>query len=641
MADTFQPILSEPSGGGASQVETPGPGKGVASTAIDFLSGLVDERARRPLKEREDVNKAANLANLEQELQGELSLLTGLDVGGTVRDAADEMDTVRLSYAQGKMSRTMLNARMASIVQRYVSTDPRNSSSYRDLAKNVLGVVPTEQLYAEQRESLEEQTKREREVSAKLENFAIDEGVVVYNADGSLNREATAEAGRQLAAEQAEFNQINQKLDLQKKRMEIDAGRKLTEAEIKRTEEQTLFKGLNPIFNQKINGALNDIHAQAVIARKTGNTDLLKNLETRFAKLTSDWQATYSQAVINAAVSPSTAQSVAQQYQNRLDSVGNLFNGDFSLLESQKRIVGALENDATIETFEKFPLVAQLKDTLGAQAFAYIGQQTLANNPDVVANISKEMQAGLKTLTAENPTQRRDMMADMSAEDRNAAAKLNLKIIDGAVRDSRPMDMQTSSDFSRAMDVEAAAIEFSRNPESQRKGVDRITKPGVLNRLDEARNQGNAEAEFAGINIRDASIAAFYNGTRKNSAPSGATVVESSPFLTFGAAGPTSQTQVSNAAFQAVYNPEVGRVSLVKLSGAANAQPSPEATKQIEMLNQNLEAIVRLRDYGDNPLKDLNDKQIKQLFVDSAGTIGMINEESAAEYPASILEYLR
>lgn len=640
---TFQPVLSDAGGVRPGGRTVPGSGAIAASGVIQGAASIFDTLASRPLPPDQDSEDlVANKADLEAELVGELSLIADAPIpGGVFRQAKDDVDRAASAFRQGRMGSNEINVRLASIVQRYIATDPRNAEKYRDLARNALGLVPSEQILANRLEDIEFQRDQQRQISRDEADFAISKGSVVSDGRGGIDVEATALRGRELRGQEAELDNIKKKLELQKLQLELRKGAKPTQTEIDDAEFRTAVSALSPV----IDGRMQDIY-QSMKLLSEGPAGSQMSQEEQIAAVGENinaWRAEITAVVNRAALdnglTPRTRQDLLTAYLEPVEAAATMINGDLSHFQNTKRLLETMDATTGVGIRESAPTINRLRLMLGEQTTGSIVGSSILSDPELSSTVTQEAHKfALDQLTPYSQMASGERTVDdMSGKERRGAVRLGVKTIDEMSRRPQQLDGNQRLAYKNTYAQVIQTATTTDNVKDRAQGVSKLSQPSKLAALDTLRANDN-DFEQVGLALRDANALAFTETARRLQPDT--TIQQLGTGLiadkVFGVKGAGKQ-------FVPLYNPETGRIEIfsgssLKALGPAEERVTPSLRRDVELANENLEAIVHLKDYGGGQLSNFTESQIKQAIAVGTG-IGVTDEEALEEIPGGLANF--
>ena len=626
---TFQPVLSDPTGVGPGGRTIPGPALGAAAGGIKGAASVFDVLASRPLppnQESEDL--IANKADLEAELIGEVSLIADAPIpSGIFRQAKDDIDRAASAYRQGRMSQTEVNVRLASIVQRYVSTDPRNSKKYRDLARDVLGILPTEELLSERIADIEFSRDQQREITRDEADFAVSKGVIVADANGGIDVESTALKGRRLRQLEAEQDALKDKLALQKQLLELENGRKPTQREIDDSEYRTFTATLNPLLDERIAGLYQSIlafkrgPASSGMSREEQITQLSNNVNTLRAEVS----AIVGQAALSSGISPTTRQNALNAYMSDFDAVEALFIGDLSEFANTERLLSAMGDKEGLHIAKTAPLLTTYKALAGEEYVTDVVRETVQSSPELRSTVTEEafrlssalLQPGADIMSGQRG------ITDMSQTEKVSAAKTSMRLINQMGRTPQSLNDNQKLAYKNAnMEMIIAATETD-NVRDRARGIEQLSSARNINAIKTLAANDPEVAEI-GAGLRTANAQVFAETARRLQPDTTANQ------LIRGFANPLLGADTRAKQFVPVYNPETRMIEIQSGRDGNFSTPEerlpPFLVRSVEQANKNLNAIIDLRQVGDDEFQGTDD-EVRLAIVQSTGTIRVIGEE--------------
>ena len=635
----FQPVLSEPAGGGPGGRTIPGPGLAAATTGLQGAGSLLNFFGSQPLPpDAASEELVANKADLEAELIGELSLIADAPIpGGVFRQAKDDIDRVASGYRQGRVSQQELNVRLASIVQRYVATDPRNSEKYRDLARSVLGITPSEQILADRVEDFEFEQTQQRQVQQNEANFAISRGAVVSDGNGGIDIAATALRGRELAQQQAAQDALRERLELQRLQLENARGRQLTQTERDNAEYQTALTNLAPLLDSRMGDLYESlrIFKQGTEGAQMSREEQLTQIANSLNVLRAEVNTVIGEVALQNALTPSTRQNLLNAYNSQIDAVTEMFTGDLSEFTNTERMLDAMDARTGRQVREAAPAINALRLAVGDEFASNIMTAAIRSNPELNTNLAEEASRATVQLLSPgvgvlNGT--RDI-SDMSQTERASAVKLGMDTIDRLNRRPQALNEQQRTTLKNAYGNMLTAALNTSNIKDRARGVEQLSNARNLATLNILR-ANDTEYEQVGEQLRNANAQVFAETARRVQPD---TTINQ---LVRGFANPLLGADTRARTFIPVYDARSGRIEIHSgrdnnFSRATERVP-PGLARDVERLNENLDAIVQLRNFGDDALAAFTDRQLRQAFVMTTGVIGLTNEDSLEPLPDSL-----
>jgi hypothetical protein len=631
---TFQPVLSEPGGRGVGGPTVPGSGVAVASTAIDGVSNILDILSSGARTEKPNEKLLANTSDLEAELVGELSLIADTPIpGGVVRQAGEDIDRLRQSFQQGRMSQTEMNTRLASITQRYISQDPVNAEAYRKLARNVLGVVPTQEILAAEQEQIQHELDQQREITQSFVDVSVDKyGIAIPDGRGGIDIEATAARGQELLQEEARINGLKQQIQMQKMLAEGDKARKLTEAEVKRIEFGNFQQAVTPLIDSVLEGQFNSIKLLRQGPTEGQSTEEFQRLlleDTRQRRLLVE--SIVNDAAIEAGVSNTTREDMIKQATGVFESTTNAIQGNFEDIEDSLR---AMEARGKSDIRRASPTIARLSDLGGRDAVNAV----VVTAKNASTEVSQQLDEDVVRLITSQMDRMNSIMdgtstsADLSSEERPAVARNGFAALEAMNRTPTAIQGQQKESFKNITSSLIQMTQDTPNPRDKATGVERLSTEFNLAALETLR-ANDKDVEVIGAALRDANADAFITNARRME-PNTPLMQQAKTILSLGRKKPEG--------FTAVYDAETGRIEIASIKAdrspiiVKDNIPSGIA-KDVRRLNGNLDTIIRLADYGGNKeLTKFTPNQIKQAFVLSTGSVDIVNQELMEEIPGGL-----
>lgn len=638
---TFQPILGETGAGGPGGNTVPGAALGAVSTGIAGAASIFDVLAGQPLPpDQASEELVANKADLESELVGEVSLIGEAGIpGGTFRQAKGDVDRVAASFRQGRMSQQETNIRLASVVQRYIAGDPRNAETYRDLARNVLGVVPTQEVVAQRRKDTATAAAQQEAIITDEANFAISKGVVVADGLGGINRKATALEGRSLRAMEARQEALKDTIEMQKLLAETDAARKLTQVERDNIEYQETLKETLPLIESRLGGVYEalKVYQQGPEGTQQSREEQIETISNTLAIQKSAALSAVNGMMLTAATSPTTRRNILDAFEAQWAPAEEMLTGDLSEFANTVRANQTIDANAGNAHRKIAPLLNTFRVIAGEEITQGYLQEAAQKSVAVNTALATEahdvaiaaLQPNLDIITGERGIQQ------MNPTEKGQAVKGTMKALDTMNRKPQSLtpNQKQAYKLGSAEMITAALDTDSVNDRAN--GTQRLSTNRNLIALDVLR-ANDPEFEEVGEALRDLNAQAFVESVRRT--PSDTTINQ-----LIQRVGTRGRSEIRQ--FSPVYNGATGVIEIHSVgrdgkSKLATERLPPGMADRVTKMNSNLNAITHLKDYGGSDLGQFSEKQIKQGFVlSTSGGITISNEDAFEPIPGGLLGF--
>lgn len=628
----FQPILSEPTVVAPRGRETPSGAPAAVAQGIAGLTTALNILASQPSKA--DKKLRQNIVDFEQQLGEEAQLIIDPTSGtvppsGVASEALEEIEQIGEGVRQGRIPQADAITRLGTLVQQRINADPQNAQFYRDAARRVLGFDPAAAFIADKIQDQEEEEERQQQIVNDLANVAIRLGLFERNETGGIDIDATALLGAKHLQEEAARKQTSANIELELKRLQLQKNRQLTKEEEQRIQFRVAQDALKP-FLVEISMRANN--AAQTLVNSPDNQNLSSAEQTRsisqeLAVIRADVIQTVNEFALEHNLEPEVKEAILNDALSQLAPVNELLTGDFSDFETTQRILNNLNATNAIDIFNSAPLIARFKAAGGDPAVtALLGQVAFDKN------IRSELTREVSDIVAEETTPLLDVWEgvnpnDLSRKEKANATKTGIRYLNQINKRPQAMDEQTRELFKV---TNGSLIEIALNaPVADRaRGVKRLSSESNIASILFFAPQ-DSEVRVIGAALRTLNAQVFAETAR-------ATEPETPPLQL--AKTVLARGKVSPTTFFPVYDAEKQEIVIKSSLKNKVVTSAPRTiTKQVELMNENLRNIVKLKQLGDDTkLNELNDAQIKQALVLATGSIDVINEDALEELPGGL-----
>jgi hypothetical protein len=523
-----------------------------------------------------------------------------------VRSALDKLERIRQAKNQAKspeqLERYYLQA--ADINKRILNDHPQYASVVLKASQAALGFDPLEKAVGLEQAQAVKQADFERAQGEAYVKKAVDAGVVDIGPDGTYDQESAKLKGQALAQQEYMLKQSKDRADA------LSAAR-VPESELKRQKFSSYMGSANAAF-------------QTDIATFGANfmqlNPQLKDDPQSAAKIQEAWGLKRSvflanqENYISQIDDPDVQNDVRAALQARLKPFDDVFTGTFSQVEVMSRQLDQLNKQADIDLATSAPMVARTNRLGNAVAEAVINK-AIQTDADLSRQFTDQTLAYFQTGQAQGPQQEMQTfldfaegtvpLASMSDGQAKSAIKLataGLNRLAETPNDISDTELNTYADMS----LQIAAVGVNKNlPANQvASAAKTVSAPGQLRLFERYASDPNANPEK--VQMLGEAISAL-NLKNINAQVQVLREMEIAEIR-----GPNEQVIRPAQKITPIYNAMTARFEV-------EGTITPQVQKQVDSINQSLQAIATVRDQVGGRQAELNEGQLKQYIVDTAG----------------------
>lgn len=543
-----------------------------------------------------------------------------------VKQALNKLERIRQAKAQAKspqqLERYYIQA--ANINKQFINDHPQYADVVIEASKKALGFDPLEKAIGLEQSQAIKQQDFELAQRKTLVDKAVSAGVVDVGPDGSFDEQDALLKGQALLQQEYTFNQLKQQADLQK-------ARQLPEAQIKRDMFTSAMQSVTPSFDTNIG--------------KWGANMLqlyptLENDPASQAKLAQAWSIKRqsflaAQEQFIAGIPDADVQnSVRSAVEARLKVYDNLYTGDFSQLKTKAAMLEQLKTDAKIDLVQGAPTLNRILALGGDQVASSVVSSILQTNSDLSAKLSTEIN---DVATGKQPaaTQEFTTFADFldgeipleSMTDKQARSTIRYSSAAINKLSERPNDVtdkELNAYSTMAIQLAAIGVNKDLNASDLSSAANTVSAPNKMRLFERYANDPNSDPEkvkglaegISRLNLKNINTQAGLIKEQVVGLSTGRITLDPSLI---------EEPLVTNA--RLVYNADFGQMEVVNGNGDLIVN-TKAMQKNMDTINNSMNAVAVASGYTDSPIKSLNEQQIRQYVADTAGieTIGLRTE---------------
>ncbi len=569
----------------------------------------------------------------------------------TVKDAKGKIDRLHQANQQGSLSSTEFYTRAAVIVQDSINKNPAFAAEMRQHAQAVLGVQPTQELLALQKQDDEQKRSDTNTVLMTNVQAADQAGIRFFNPDGSYNFDKMADAGSSLLFQQ-------KKLTDQIRAAQLEAASRTpapTHEQTVDAETGAVIKSVDPVFKQVAKGVLSGIPAMMQQAAAMKDPEKQAHILQQIGIAQAQMGAYLDNVILTNNISPDGADKLRKRYNGIFENYKVLAgSSDFSYVKTLGAQMQALDDEGQIDLAKTAPFLTRARQLAGPQGVAGILSVFMNSNTEFRETMDAEANAFVAHPTtvianhnnyvsgAKGP----DGKPIQLANDPNPETqKLNLKglvaTLNGYTQTPNTLGDAEQNGFGNAI-VQVATLGMkSSDPKVLSQASATMSSPATLQTFDAfAKNPKNANAVPGVAQAQIAlhtqavmrNVPVLMQGSTVNIVPNASQYDYS--FNGLDAEGTTFAAPLGlNVKTVPYFNPSNGRIgfNLVATDNKGAVVPLEPAdvssamqglqsyTKQVNDINQSLDAVTHLASYGVGREKDLKPLEIKQIITMGSG----------------------
>lgn len=603
----------------------------------DRIGGAVEDALNEQVKQFEGQPKLLGESSSEAD--------PSVAAGFTPQQSA-ELDKLRQASAQGRpnFSQAAFFSKTSAIVQDAIHNNPRYAEAIRKRAQEVLGLNPTASAVALQ---IEDQKSVE-----KLNQMAIQEdikagqerGILVTNNDGSIMIPESRIVVKKALEAEAVAKTHTLLLDDWIKQKTLQ-GTPPTLAE--KTHEGTrIFMegtaehgGSNAYFDSMVGAKFSNLPAYMATAQSMNDEKQIQHLQQGLSEARQTWNDWLSQQFRYGGIDPAEQEKIRSSYNAMFDVYDNAAGKGYDHVVANKRMLENLSTLAGLHAWQYAPQYMRDKAVLGDAVMAQLtagavaGDQGTKNRIMINGHLMTALNyvamttdvVGGKTTTQEikNPEVKVPVLEGVRTTI-DAVVK-----IPAATR--TPQDLKV---FGNAIVNEAGEGSRAATLSNVNGALARTASPVVIETVHQLAKQDPEKAQAAGSAMMATNSKAIIANARDiPSSAADANALNAVGYTGQGNIDPyTRKPTPVSINFGISYNPETGRAQvdttgLDDLSPTAPIPRIPDAiTMRVNNINRALEAQVALQRYGSDREKTLNDRELKQSYINISGlpiTAGM------------------
>lgn len=539
--------------------------------------------------------------------------------------------------AQGRISTAEFMTRSSVIVQQAVADNPRFATEIRQHAQELLGLNPTASMVAIQADEQKSLKDQRTAVKTSFITEAAKSGDVYLNEDGSIDLNLTAQAGQKLAQASANLANVSADVDMQIKRAQLynlehpEASRTVSFEERTDAEARGIVGATRDVFNNKVAAALTRLPGILAQNANLSQPEKEAHAAQELGRLHMSFNTWFNNQVNQSEtpLSPKAVEQARQYWENQFAVIEKLTAGDLSNTKTIGAYLSSLKVKAGLDFHQSSPLISNVMDVFGPGAAGPIVQTAINVSTQGRTEMNNEILAltnGQATINAGTHMQN----ASNAAAGKTPIIKLPdylqqkgaLDVLRAANKDyiSRPTSLtpqELKAYGNGQKNILAIALDPSRSASDKQNAVADVSSPQALATFKKfASNPDNAG---------DAQTIAIGN-MMLNRQNVEAQVLSLKPEVA-GIKMVDFKNLTSQAGynFTPYYNPQTGRVEISskverdETTGTDNPAPSVTLVKQVQSINQSLNAIEQMKEYGTDQDKSLNGAQIKQVVALGSG----------------------
>lgn len=655
----FTAELSQP-GGVSGSIPNHQSGAAAIGGALSGLSDLIG----MGLKASQDAREKRVTNTLEQNLNPIVDSLKPQTTVPLVGEAADgdaakstatyknldsQMGKFNQALEQSPDRRPEVYARAATVLQQAISENPRFSEELRKRATEVLGFNPTAEVLALEADHAKAAEAEHAQLRSSITSQGLSNGVLKLKTDGSgeIDFAGTAASLQALKQKENESQLALRDVEIQKAKAELANGKPLTAEQIKNGRQSAIA----PFFDQIFNGVTGAATSQMEQFFKTNAavTDPIKQEELLRQAFDPAEQAFWSgfnnaktKFMSDGSMVPEDFKSFADMYKFQFDQIKEHFKGGFGNAEAAVRMVGELNRDNKVWADQNLGVVSKIIGAFGPNAQPLVQQAISAAGEGRTSLVSSMVNA----LNNFGPTQQLDHLTKVangaaSTEDikdvpsKKGQLALQGTSIDNNVKSILKGDVSGMIGFGNVLNDFAKIGSQESDPDSLASAAGFVVNPSALAAFDKYSTVNPTVAKSAGGWIGAlAARTAMKNMQALSAAPNTNAGPEGAYYNREGRAqlqaGSTNQT----VSYDVQYNAQTGQVEIKPnlpndYQGLLPRIPQG-LTDRVRLINQSLDAVVHLKDYGNDQIKNADDALLK-LGVAKKSGISIIGEPEEAK----------
>lgn len=325
-----------------------------SETLLKGLGGIGLQVMSTAIK-ADEANTKAEQERLKQEKLSQFELeVQDFDQSAVGKDFNKQVKTASARASQTGRS-SNFTAHVESLTNQAIARDPVNADIYRKKRDDILGFNPFKKRFEAEQAEIDAKRKFQTELMQEEIETAVKSGVAVYNADNTIDMDASIANVRKFRSREAQLAKIKQS-------NELDAG----------TKQNALNRFAFDTLEDATSSALTALTASSSNLNSLEEKEAFNELATSVNALESQVRSNIKRSALQQGYTSAELAEVDTYVDAYFEPVKQIFVGPLSQVESSKRSIDLIRTHYGVNLRKSMDIYNKLEGVLGQQGISNV-----------------------------------------------------------------------------------------------------------------------------------------------------------------------------------------------------------------------------------------------------------------------------